>query len=244
MLKKIVKNPTNADIVLKYAGVTIPALGQHDIDPSEFPLWATVNVVEEINDHLLVGDLIVYNGVEDLEQAVGKVHLEVGTITTEKEVPLYAGAGETAGRLVELSPAMDAIGLAIGDSFKAVVDLEGLIGTLVNVRFDLAGNTAVADTWITFDIDTFSSTGIDNALVNTSNHESGILLTEIPAVPYQIFQAVKIADIALIDNGKRLANLGLKRVTTNTGPLGNKTDLSGLLYILRLAITYKRGLDI
>lgn len=80
---KIVKNTTLSDIDLKDIGITIPASDQYIIQPQEYLIWVDFILTAEAGtadidlDTLINnGDLVVNNGVVDLDPAPGIFYLK------------------------------------------------------------------------------------------------------------------------------------------------------------------------
>jgi hypothetical protein len=68
---KIIKNTTLSDIDLEKVGTSIPASGQIEIPTQQYLLWADEDAITEIYVHLLSGDLVVNDGVDDITVANG-----------------------------------------------------------------------------------------------------------------------------------------------------------------------------
>ena len=75
-MSKIIKNTTISDISLKDAGITIPASSQYEIEPQDYLLWATDDVLTEISSYLTSGDLVVNDGINDLSATDGTYYLK------------------------------------------------------------------------------------------------------------------------------------------------------------------------
>jgi hypothetical protein len=244
MLQKILENTTASPIELFYPGITLPVSPDYEIYHGEFPLWASDDVITEISPYVLAGDIVVKNGVEALEPVVGIVHLEVGVLGFEKDIPVYPGAGEFGGSLVEVSGAVDAIGLALNETMKSKVVLDGFVGTIVKLIVDLHTDNTVADRWAAFDLSSLASTGVDAKVMTTSNLQSEVGLVQAPTVANELFQTTLTIDSANFPNSEPFLSVGLKRVTTNTAGLGNKTDIASELMVTRITASYKRRMDI
>ena len=58
-MTKRIKNTTGSDITVVSAGVTVPAGGLYEIQPSEYLIWGSQDVIDEITADLNSGDLVV-----------------------------------------------------------------------------------------------------------------------------------------------------------------------------------------
>ena len=85
---KILKNQTNPalDIELKNPGVTIFVGTDYTIEPEEYNLWTTVDVMDEITPYINSGDIVVNDGSRDLNSLEGIRYIEkVETLDVQKD---------------------------------------------------------------------------------------------------------------------------------------------------------------
>lgn len=79
-MAKILRNDSSpaVDVVLKKTGATIEpgAPDQYVIDVSEYPLWASDDAIAEVTPHINSGDIVVNDGLRDLNAADGISHLK------------------------------------------------------------------------------------------------------------------------------------------------------------------------
>lgn len=73
---KILKNTTGSDIDLDELGITVPASSSVTIAPGDYLILADDVVLTEINIHLITGDIVVNDGVDDLSAARGLDYLK------------------------------------------------------------------------------------------------------------------------------------------------------------------------
>lgn len=75
-MAKTIKNTTGSEIFLDEAGIPVPASGSYDVEVSEYNLWASEAVITEITPFLNSGDLVVNDGINDLDSTEGLRHLQ------------------------------------------------------------------------------------------------------------------------------------------------------------------------
>lgn len=75
-MAKIIKNTTASDILVAQAGISVPAMGQYEIEVRDYSLWATVGVITEISSLITSGDLVVNDGINDLTSFYGLAFLQ------------------------------------------------------------------------------------------------------------------------------------------------------------------------
>lgn len=73
---KILKNTTLTDIELKAIGRTVPASSILSLDSDGLALLATNDALTEINSYLITGDIVVNDGISDLNAADGYNYLK------------------------------------------------------------------------------------------------------------------------------------------------------------------------
>ena len=70
-MKKIIKNTTLVDIIIKPMGLSVPANSFLLVEPSEYRLWMTVDVIASVLPNIVSGDLVVNDGSVDLDSDEG-----------------------------------------------------------------------------------------------------------------------------------------------------------------------------
>lgn len=141
-LLKNQKNPPNK-ITIKSAGISIPAIGQYTIQPQEYALWTTQDIVNELTPYIDSGDIVVNDGVRDLTAAEGIRYIEkVETVDAQwNNVDIVKSP-------IQLNFQGD-VSVADGGGGKATI-LIGQSGTpsgkLIDFFFVASGNTA--DKWL------------------------------------------------------------------------------------------------
>lgn len=75
MRVKILKNTTLSDISISTTGLTIPAQSEVEIVPEVYAAWGNARVGIEINPLINSGDIIVNDGVEDLNPSEGLAYI-------------------------------------------------------------------------------------------------------------------------------------------------------------------------
>lgn len=70
-MAKTVKNVTGSDIVIDSVGLTIPASDQYTIEVSEYLLWASNEVITEVEPDITAGNLVINDGINDLSATDG-----------------------------------------------------------------------------------------------------------------------------------------------------------------------------
>lgn len=75
-MSKIVKNTTGSDIEVAAAGITLVASSSYTIDVSDYTLWASDAVIDEITTAINAGDIVINDTVDDLSAARGLDYLK------------------------------------------------------------------------------------------------------------------------------------------------------------------------
>jgi len=83
-MTKILENTTASDIFITEVGFNIPALDTYIIQVSEFLLWATTETLAEITPFINSGDIIVNDGINNLNAADGIEHLKYPDFATSQ----------------------------------------------------------------------------------------------------------------------------------------------------------------
>jgi phosphopantetheine adenylyltransferase len=75
-MSKILKNTTGSDIDVVNLGITIPALGQTNLDTREYLLLSSDDVVTELTSLINAGDIVVNDGTTDLPASKGIAYIQ------------------------------------------------------------------------------------------------------------------------------------------------------------------------
>lgn len=80
-MAKILRNDSSpaVEIELKSVGATIQSGGasnQYTIDTTEYPLWASDDAISEVTPHINSGDIVINDGIGDLDAADGINYLK------------------------------------------------------------------------------------------------------------------------------------------------------------------------
>lgn len=74
-MSKVLKNTTVSDIFVSSMGISLPASSSTTIEVSDYILLATADVVTELTTYINSGDIVVNDGVVDLEAADGITYI-------------------------------------------------------------------------------------------------------------------------------------------------------------------------
>lgn len=95
-MAKILKNTTGSDIFLSSVGTPILASSSYTVEVSEYLYWATPDFIAEVTPYLSSGDLIVNDGINDLDSIEGTRHLKSPDNALAEEISDVASIGVTA----------------------------------------------------------------------------------------------------------------------------------------------------
>lgn len=75
-MNKVIRNTTEVSIKLKSVGVTIQPLSSHEIDTTEYGMWASDELLETITPYVESGAIIASSDGVDLSKTSALKHLE------------------------------------------------------------------------------------------------------------------------------------------------------------------------
>jgi hypothetical protein len=228
---KILKNSTSNEIFISDIGTTILANDLIIIDPTQYSaLSASTQVIPYIQS----GDIIVNNGEYDLPPEVGIIHVDGGVRKITQEVAMMPGIGFNAPAIVELSEAVIAMSMDIGDHFYAHFKMSNLVGNSVTFRWHGTAANSVDDVWAQVNMYFLTSTGnYDKDLTQYDNMISIGPFELLPPIPNIIGFIESEIPSSYFSNKEDLIFIGVKRVATT-----EKTNWTGPLYTVKHCVEY------
>lgn len=227
--RKILKNTSGSDIDISRTGLTIPAGEQIELVPQQFSLYSNPNTIDEITTVLNSEGLVVNDGNQDFPSDVGKAHLENvnGVIREHNDVTLLPGFGENAPELVRISDALIGFCMREGDEIFAETRLNNYAGNSVEFQIHIAIDNDVSDRWIQFEVNYWTTNGVDDKAANVLSGTLTMGPVEVPDTPWRVFESEVSIPASAFANGEKYLYVGIKRVTAagKTAPANHPTVL-------------------
>lgn len=217
---KIIKNNTMSEKV--WGGVVLAPDESYTIPKSSWVAWADNIVIE---DAIINGDLIVNNGIDDLDIDLGLVHIKSGLRFIHNDISLLPAVGEDAPSLVVVPNGVNiAQEMEINNCIFGQTRVDNIVGNFVEIQLHMAIDNNVSDRWIQFDVKYFTTNGVnDGKQINTPDGIVTMGPVLVPTIPYSVFQSVVQIPTEQFNSGENYLFFCAKRVvvTDKIAPANN-----------------------
>lgn len=177
-------------------------------------LWLELANSLELHALLESGDLVMNDGSEDLAPKVGKSHAESinGVVRNHSDITLLPAVTANAPEVVKISNASIGFKLSEGDEIFGQSRINNYAGGDVEVQLHLAVDNDVADRWVQYEVHYIVTNGRNDKSMNSVNGVLQLGPTQVPTVPWRIFEGAATIPSSEFDNGEVYLFMGIQRV--------------------------------
>jgi len=211
---KILKNTTIADIEIFSLGRTVPASDQMIVELSDYIRLSSVDTIAELSPAIMSGDIVINNGIFDLEPIVGISHISEisGVELSHTDITLLPGVGDFAASFVEIDEIAAGHQLDENEKIYGQTRIDNLAGGNVLVQLHCIIDNSNSDRWIQFELRFRTTTGDLDKTLNTADDTLVIGPVEVPTTPFLTFEINAIIPSVYFENDEHYLIFQIKRV--------------------------------